>query len=97
MASAGIAPARKPSPLLCYFTVGTCNIKEFIFDTHLKTGKQTYGSNQETKQMSCWNPTEYIFSLRLCGLRYQMPFVNWQEPFFFDHLPHTLLGVSGYD
>ena len=52
LASGGTPPARKPSWLLCYFTVGTCNIEEFIFDTHLKTGKQSYDSNQETKQMS---------------------------------------------
>ena len=52
-ASGGIPQQGKPCQFLCYSTVGTCNNREFIFDTHLKTGKQRYNSNQETKQMSC--------------------------------------------
>ena len=49
----GLPQQGKPCWLLLYSAVGTCNIGEFIFDTHLKTGKQRYDSNQETKQLSC--------------------------------------------
>ena len=49
----GLPQQGKSCRLLCYSAVGTCNIGEFTFDTHLKTGKQRHDSNQGTKQM-CW-------------------------------------------
>ena len=53
LASGGLPQQGKRCRLLCSSAVGTCNIGEFIFDTHLKTGKQMYNSDQETKQLSC--------------------------------------------
>ena len=38
LASGGIHRIRKT--LLRYFTVGTCNIGKFTFDTYLETGKE---------------------------------------------------------
>ena len=55
------SPVRKPSRFLCYSTVGISNIGEFLFGTHLKTGKQSYGSNQETEQLSCWKSNRIHF------------------------------------
>ena len=77
LASGGTLPVNKTLLIVVLPAVGTCITGESIFDTHLKTGKQRHDSSQETKQLRCWKPNRiHFFSIRVCSLWYQMPFVN---------------------
>ena len=51
-------PARKA--LSVVVLLPSLYLQQFIFDTHLKTGKQRYNSNQKTSNCVAETPTEYI-------------------------------------
>ena len=53
LASGWTPPARKILSIVVLLNSWYLQHWKFIFDTHLKTGKQRHDSNQETKKLSC--------------------------------------------
>ena len=61
----GLPQQGKPCWLLCYSAVGTGNIGQFIFDTHLKTINRSTTQTKKTKNIeqniNCWKSNKIIF------------------------------------
>ena len=105
LGSRGTPPAKKTLSIVVLLRSWCLQHSRIYINAHLKTGKQRYDSNQETKQLS-WLKIQQNTFFEILGLMIPNTFLKLIRTIFFticltlirtiffDHLSYILLGVG---